>query len=492
MGKRYTGILLALLLCSCNRGGDQGQAAGMGGMGDGPPPVAVFVEPVQMVDYSPAIKLIGETRAEQRAMLAAEVAGSVTGIRHRVGEQHLKSDGWLISIDPASYQAGVNGASAALEMARENLRKAQNGPRSEDVRAQEAQVEAAEARLHQAEDNLARMESLARGGVIAETALVSARTEVETARSAFQAASELLAAMHAGSREEDIAAAEAAVKQAEASLRSSNVSLGRTTVAPDFDSVVSNLLVEVGQFVGPGTPLVEVVSAGETEAWFNLPEEELGNVSPGDDVEMRFTAFPDEVFHGAVISISPAANGQTRQFPLRVAISDTRILPGMTVEGRILRGESVPTKMINMDSVIQAPLGTVCWVMDPDPNDPQKTSARQVIIETGARVDNMVVVMSEELQPGMMVVTRGKQQVYPTAMLIPVNLMNMGGGGEGGPPPGAGGEGMQPPPEAGTEGGVDAGSGMHENAGSAEGGQQAGGDEAGGGHDNPCGQESNG
>ncbi|MCB1219336.1 MAG: efflux RND transporter periplasmic adaptor subunit [Planctomycetales bacterium] len=468
-------------------------------MGDGPPPVAVFVEPVQMVPYSPAIKLIGETKAEQRATLAAEVAGSVTGIRHRVGERHNVSDGWLVSIDPATYQAGVGSAQAAVDMARENLRKAQNGPRSEDVRAQEAQVEAAKARVSQAEDNLKRMEALAAGGVIAETALVTARTEYETAKNAHEAARQVLAAMQAGTREEDIAAAKAAVSQAESNLKNSRVSLGRTTVGPEFDAIVSNLMVEVGQYVGPGTPLVEVVSAGSTEAWFNLPEEELGNVSPGDDVEMRFTAFPDEVFHGAVISISPAANEQTRQFPLRVEIRDERILPGMTVEGRILRSEPVPTKMINMDSVIQAPLGTVCWVMDPDPNDPQKTSARQVIIETGARVDNMVVVMSDELQPGMMVVTRGKQQVYPTAMLIPVNLMNMGGGGEGGPPAGAEGGGM--PPGAGapagddvSEGGQSAGDAAAggQNAGDGEAGQQAGGDDAAGGQENPCGQESNG
>src|SRR5690606_31300641 len=106
---------------------------------------------------------------------------------------------------------------------------------------------------------------------------------------------------------------------------------------------------------------------------------------------------------------------------------------------------TVPTKMINMDSVIQSPLGTICWVMDSDPADPMSSSARQVILETGARVDNMVVVTTEELQPGMMVVTRGKQQVYPGATLIPVNLMPPGGGGggaEGGPPGEMGGEGM--------------------------------------------------
>ncbi len=419
----------------------------MGGMGDGPPPVAVFVEPVQLVDYAPAIDLIGETRAEQRVTLAAEVAGRVTGIRHRVGERHAVSDGWLISIDGSTYDSAVHAAEAALAQARENLRKAQNGPRPEDIRAQQAQLEAARARMQQAEDNLARMEALAKGGIIAETALIAARTEAETARSAYNASEQVLLAMQAGTRDEDLRAAEAAVNMAQANLDSSRISAGRTVLSPKFDAIVSNLMVEIGQYVGPGTPLVEVVNAGVTEAWFNLPEEELGNVAPGDDVEMRFTAFSGEIFHGGVISVSPAADEQTRQFPLRVHVSDERIMPGMTVEGRILRDSPVPTMMINMDSVIQAPLGTVCWVMDTDPENPMNATARQVIIETGARLDNMVVVTAEDLKPGMMVVTRGKQQVYPTAKLIPVNLMppgGMGGSGEGGPPADGEAGGMPP------------------------------------------------
>ena len=57
----------------------------MGGMGDGPPPVAVFVEPVQMVPYSPAIKLIGETKAEQRATLAAELLDSGFTVEETAG-----------------------------------------------------------------------------------------------------------------------------------------------------------------------------------------------------------------------------------------------------------------------------------------------------------------------------------------------------------------------------------------------------------------------
>jgi RND family efflux transporter MFP subunit len=439
---RSLGILLAFVLLagSCNKGPQEEAGGGMGGMMDGPPPVAVFVAPVQMVDYSPAIKLIGETRAEQRAVLAAEVAGKVTAIRHRVGERHNEADGWLIRIDPSSYKASADAAEASLRQAEENLNKANNGPREEDIRAQQAQVAAARARLHQAEDNLSRMQALADAGVIAESALIAAKTETETARAALKAAEEVLSAMQAGARIEDRNSAEASVSMAQSNLSSSRISLGRTSVAPEFDSVVSALMVEVGQYVGPGTPLVEVVSAEGTEAWFNLPEEELSNVDIGDDVEMRFAAFPDEVFHGALISVSPAANEQTRQFPLRVVVSDSRIRPGMTVEGRILRGTAVPTKMIDMDSVIQSPLGTICWVMDSDPSDPMKTSARQVTIVTGARLDNMVVVESEELQPGMMVVTRGKQQVYPTAVLIPVNLMPPGGmGGAPGGPDGPGG-----------------------------------------------------
>ena len=56
-----------------------------------------------------------------------------------------------------------------------------------------------------------------------------------------------------------------------------------------------------------------------------------------------------------------------------------------------------------------------------------------VTVTIGENVDEFIVVTSGGLSAGDMVVTRGKEQLYPTAHIIPTNLKPPGGGGGGAP-----------------------------------------------------------
>ncbi len=221
----YTGLmLLALAAGACAKPpaadqakADGGKDAGKGGKG-GPQPVTVLTAAVQQRAYAPAIVLQGEIRAAQQATLAAEVAGKVVAIAQRVGEKHGRGAGALISIDPASYDTAITMALADLAEAQQALKRLQNGPRQQEIAAQEAAVAAAQAKYDQAQDNLGRQQELYDQGAIAETALVDARTAAQTAQAALDAAQQVLDALRQGSRSEDIGAAQARVDQARSSL----------------------------------------------------------------------------------------------------------------------------------------------------------------------------------------------------------------------------------------------------------------------------------
>jgi HlyD family secretion protein len=124
----------------------------------GPPPVPVIVAPVELRDYAPAINLTGEMKAAQRATLTAEVSGTVLAISTRVGGSHKRSQGPLIQINPADYQAQVDVAKSSLSQSQAALTEARNGPRREDIAAQQARVDQAEAALDKAQDNLRRQQ----------------------------------------------------------------------------------------------------------------------------------------------------------------------------------------------------------------------------------------------------------------------------------------------------------------------------------------------
>lgn len=462
---RSAALALMFAASACNKvGGPPGGAgADTGGM-QGPPPVAVIVAPVMELPYAPAIELNGEIRAVQRATLAAEVSGKIVAISHRVGEAHPQGSA-LIRIDAASYQAAVTASKAELQAAEENLRRLQNGPRPQEIAAQEAGVAAAQAQYDQALDNLKRQQELYKQGVIPESAIVAAQAQADAARAALNAAQQVLDNLRQGSREEDISAAAARVNLAQSALTSAELMLSRTAISPAFDCTMSALFVEVGQYVGPGTPLCEIVADAPGEAWFNLPQQMAAQVQPGAAVEVRVDALPEEVLSGTVISVSSAADAQTRQFPVRVGLNDKRVKPGMAARGRILTAEPKPTLMISDDSQVETKLGLAVYRMVPaGPDDkpfqegmPPLPSVEQVLVETGDHIDGMVVLTKGDLKPGDMLVTRGKEQLYTSAKIIPTNLMQQSAAG-GGSMPGeapadgaaAAGKDAQAPPAVGA------------------------------------------
>ena len=324
--------------------------------------------------------------------------------------------------------------------------------------------------------------------MIAETALIAAETAAEAAANALKAQQEVLDQMHEGTRAEDIATAEAGVKAAQSGVSAAQLALSKTSVTPPFPAVVTALYVEMGQFVGPGTPLAEVVADGASEAWFSLPEDQVSRIEPGNMVEIRCEAYPDDVFQGQIISISPQADMATRQFPTRVSIDDKRLLPGMAVEGRLYLEDPQPAIMIPRDSVVTSALGEVVYIMDmasiPQPPEapqggggegqasaPEEDtgapgseggtesagaeaggagggdmaammanlpSVKMLIVKTGDTVGRMAVVLEGDLQPGMMIVSRGNEALYEGAKIIPANMQSEGQGsapGAGGGPP---------------------------------------------------------
>ncbi|MBN2080816.1 efflux RND transporter periplasmic adaptor subunit [bacterium] len=474
----FVAITLALLVgllaaCTKNQGGQ-------GGGGFQMPPTATIVAPVQLIDYAPAIELVGEVRATQRATLSAEVGGRVTRIAHRVGEAHHLADGALVQINPTDYQTQLAQAEAGLAQAKEGLKMAENGARPQEVAAQRAQVEAAQAQYEQALDNLKRQQELFNQGVVSETVLIAAQTQADSAKAALDAQRERLDQVLEGVREEELASARAAVQLAQSQVDYAANNLAKTAIRPAFNATVTALFVEEGSFVGPGSPVAEVVALEPGEAWFNLPETDVQAVQAGDVVELRFDALPDVLIDGTVLSVSAAADETTRQFPVRVAINDARPLPGMVAYGRLLTTEPVPTPMIPRDATVLTNLGTVVYVMQPpDPNAeppmegmPPLPTVNMVLVELGAAYGDLVVVSADALQPGMMVVSRGNENLYQGASIIPTNLM--GGENAGGPPAGAGAPTGAPSGEAvpaGAEGqGAPPEQAMPEDSGAVEGG----------------------
>lgn len=76
-------------------------------------------------------------------------------------------------------------------------------------------------------------------------------------------------------REPQLAQARAEVASAEAALEQARLRLDRTRIRAPFPGRVEEKLVDLGQFVGPGTPLGRIYSTERAEVGLEVPQDEL-------------------------------------------------------------------------------------------------------------------------------------------------------------------------------------------------------------------------
>jgi membrane fusion protein (multidrug efflux system) len=210
----------------------------------------------------------------------------------------------LVRIDAADYEARVAHARADLEAARNAI--AQTSASSE---AAAAQARAAQARLVHAEQELARSQQLAASGAASQHALDAAQATRDAARA------ELRAAQRREAAERAMLGSEAPVKQAEAALREAELALGYTAIAAPIAGRVGKKSVEVGATVQPGQPLLTIVATHGNWVVANFKETQIGEMKPGDPVEIRVDAYPDRAWRGHVESISPATGAKYALLP---------------------------------------------------------------------------------------------------------------------------------------------------------------------------------
>lgn len=146
---------------------------------------------------------------------------------------------------------------------------------------------------------------------------------------------------------ERIARSRSGLDQRQVALRQAQLRLERTRVTAPFAGRLADLKVVVGQNVPVSTELVTVVDLDPIKVEVQVLEAELGYLRQGRRAEVRFAAYPGEVFTGTVQTINPVVDPETRTGRATVMLSnrDQRIKPGMYAEVS-LDAEALPDRIL--------------------------------------------------------------------------------------------------------------------------------------------------
>lgn len=132
-------------------------------------------------------------------------------------------------------------------------------------------------------------------------------------------------------------------------LKKSKTPWTRVPQRAPFNGTVMQRMVEAGQYVQTGTPLLKIANLEEVWAELEAYEADLPSLELEQRVELTLSALPGELFTGKISFIDPVIDPKTRTAQVRVELENKggRLKPGMYGSARVLDaglkpGESPP------------------------------------------------------------------------------------------------------------------------------------------------------
>jgi HlyD family secretion protein len=235
--------------------------------------VAVRIEPVLRRDLVASVTASGQVEPHTKVQLSADISGRIVQLAVKEGDTVAKGQ-FLLQIDPATYQAAVDRAQAALAGAR-------------------AQVVQASANLEQAQRTYDRSAEIkkANPALVSSEQLEQLRTQVDVDKAVLQAGA-------------------FNVDQSLAAVRDAQSTLSKTTIRAPMAGRVTRLVVENGETAIEGTlnkeaaTLLTISDMRVLETKIKVDETDVAHIAIGDSAIVQIDAFPDTTFVGRVTKIS--------------------------------------------------------------------------------------------------------------------------------------------------------------------------------------------
>ncbi len=257
------------------------------------------------------------------------------------------------------------------------------------------------------EDDQARLASLQAAADLANTTLARDRKQYE-AKAISQAAL-------------DVAASNA--KTSQAAVAEARATLNKKVVRAPFDGKVGVRLVDVGQYLNPGTPVVTLQALDPIYADFYMPPQQAGQIVVGEKALIRTDADAAAHFEGEISAINPKVETTSRNVLVRATLRNpgAKLLPGTSVNIEINSGKASRYITIPQTAVTYNPYGNTVFlaVEDPAQKDEKgkpKLVARQAFVVTGPTRGDQVAVF-EGIKEGDTVVTSGQLKIQNGSLL---------------------------------------------------------------------------
>ena len=262
--------------------------------------------PVQIREVAQTYSADGVVEATRQSTVSAQISGRVREIYFDVGDSVQKGQ-VILRIDQGEAVQALAGS--------------------------KAQVMQAQAALHNARSNYERARQMFAQKFISQAALDKAEADYKMAK------------------------AQAAASQAGESRAA--VAQSYTAVIAPYGGMVAARLVQVGEMVTVGQPLMTGFDPSKMRVIVNVPQDKLQDIGTRPDVAIEFPTIKLRV-QAVSVSVQPLADARTHTTQVRIDLpaKQTGVYPGMFVRAHFVVGKAkkllIPTSAVVHRSEVSA------------------------------------------------------------------------------------------------------------------------------------------
>ena len=243
--------------------------------------------------------------------ISAAVTGRVIEVFAHDNQQ-VAAGAVLFRMDPEPYLIAVAGARAQMEVVNTDVQSLRAEYRSTLQEAAEAR-----SRIEFLAKQLERQERLKEKGMTRGDMYDEARHNLEAARRRLDSIREKTNRVLAELSGKPDTPVERLPRYAEAraAYDAAMLDLSRAQVKAPFTGVVSNMRLQVGEYVEKGAPMFSLIETGPLWIEANYKETQLTYMSVGQPAKVRADAYPDHEWPASVDTIASATGAEFAVLP---------------------------------------------------------------------------------------------------------------------------------------------------------------------------------
>ncbi|HEX7382414.1 MAG TPA: efflux RND transporter periplasmic adaptor subunit [Nevskiaceae bacterium] len=205
----------------------------------------------------------------------------------------------------------------------------------------------------------------------------------------------------------DLQTAQANHGTAQATVEGDRATLAKLHITAPFAGVVGIRKVSLGQYLSPGTAIVDLQRYDPIHLNFSLPQSTLSDVRSGETVHFKVDAYPDHDFTGRITAIGARVDPDTRNIDIQATLDNPKELlrPGLYGEVTLSLGKPLTGVVVPDTAIAFSTFGDTVYVVEDHGKDGKTVHAtivhtaqergEKVMLKSGIKAGDVVVIAGQ-------------------------------------------------------------------------------------------------